>query len=280
VADAIRGHLSSGGQKHELVMTRGPGHAEVLIRETVACGESTVVVAGGDGTLGEAAQVLAGTGVMLGILPLGTGNDLARSLGLPCGRLREALRILQQGCVREVDLGRDRERVFVSVLGVGFPAAVALRANRYRFLRGSMAFACAVYTEITRMKVFKAKIRLDQKAPFEAAVTSILIQNTPTTGGGMKTAPGAAIDDGFLEVLVVNDISKLALTWNFPKVYRGRHLSNPHFRAYRCQSVELDCPAEVGKMGDGEPWSWAPLAVRVEPGSLRVLVNPETQGHQ
>lgn len=268
-----------GGENPEVRITEGPGHATELTRQALADGERVIVVAGGDGTLGEAAQAMQGSDASLGIIPLGTGNDFARSLGLPRRNVDAALKVVERGFTRCVDVAVDGERRFVSVLGLGFPAAVALRANRYRYLRGTLAFACAVYAEIRTMSPFRARIRLDDELPFEAVVTSILIQNTPTTGGGMWTAPAADVSDGYLEVLLVDDIGRMSLTWNFPKVYLGRHLTHPSFRSYRCRTVAVDCPSRVGKMGDGEAWGWSPAEVRVEPQALRVFVDPQEHGH-
>lgn len=274
-ANAIREAFSPYVSNPDVRLTRGPGHAAELAREAVDLGIERVIVAGGDGTVGEAAQALSRSGVTLGVVPLGTGNDLARSLGLQGGGIREAVAAIACGYTREIDVALDGERAFVSVLGVGFPAAVARTANGYRRLRGTVAFAFAVYSEIRRMKAFPVNFRLDGGGVVQARVTSVLVQNTPTTGGGMLTAPGARIDDGYLEVLLVDDISRPALTWNFPKVYRGRHLDHPKFKAYRCKSLELDCAFQVGKMGDGEDWGGSPVRVTVHPRALRVFAVPQ-----
>ncbi|GAB4220421.1 MAG: diacylglycerol kinase [Acidobacteriota bacterium] len=236
-------------------------------------GAGTVVVAGGDGTVGEVAAVVKGTGVALGIIPIGTGNDLARSLGLPMGSPAAALALIDRGKTRLVDVGVDQERVFVSVLGVGFPAAVARRANRLRRLKGTVAFTWAVYVELLRMQPFPLTMTLNDGQALTINATSVLVQNTASTGGGMKTAPAAEVDDGFLDVVVVTDIGRAALMWHFPKVYNGRHLTNSCFRAYRCRSVTLDCARQVERMGDGEDWGWTPVAAHVEHQALKVITN-------
>ncbi len=260
-------------------LTDGPGHARELAGQAVLAGARVVVVAGGDGTVGEVAEVLKGTGVSLGIVPVGTGNDLARSLGLPMGSPAGALTVIERGQTRLVDVGIDRGRVFVSVLGVGFPAAVARRANRLGRLKGAGAFTWAVYVELLRMKPFPLRISFNGGEVFEFEVTSVLVQNTASTGGGMKTAPGAEVDDGFLDVVVVGDIGRAALMWHFPKVYQGRHLTHPCFRAYRCRSVMLDSPRRVERMGDGEDWGWTPVAAHVEHQTLKVFAGPRPKPH-
>ncbi len=263
----------------EVRLTEGPGHACQLAQTALALGIREVLVVGGDGTVGEVAEALRGTEATIGIVPVGTGNDLARSVGVPLGNLREALAVVERGHSAAVDVGVDGRRAFVSVLGLGFPAAVARRVNGFRRLRGAVAFTWGVYRELIRMRPFPVTIRLDDQPAFETHATSVLVQNTPSTGGGMKTAPGAAVDDGYLDVVVVSDIGRAALMWHFPKVYRGRHLSHPSFQAYRCRNAALDCPRRVEKMGDGEDWGWSPVSVHVEPRTLNIFVDPAGPRH-
>ncbi len=270
----MAGWKPRGKPAPEVLLTEGPGHARELAGKALAVGVREVVVVGGDGTVGEVAEVLRGTEATMGIVPVGTGNDLARSVGVPLGTLGEALAVVEWGRRVVVDVGIDGQRAFVSVLGLGFPAAVARRVNGFRRLRGALAFTWGVYRELIRMRPFSVTLRLDDDPPFETTATSVLVQNTPSTGGGMKTAPGAVVDDGYLDVVVVTDIGRAALMWNFPKVYRGRHLSHPCFQAYRCRTAALDCPRRVEKMGDGEDWGWSPVSVHVEPRTLNVFVHP------
>jgi diacylglycerol kinase (ATP) len=278
-AAELERRLAERGIDFTLQLTHGPGHARELAGQAVQAGARVVVVAGGDGTVGEVAEVLKGTGVPLGIVPVGTGNDLARSLGLPMGSPAGALTVIERGETRLVDVGIDRGRGFVSVLGVGFPAAVARRANRLGRLKGAAAFTWAVYVELLRMKPFPLRISFDGGEVFELEVTSVLVQNTASTGGGMKTAPGAEVDDGFLDVVVVTDIGRAPLLWHFPKVYDGRHLNHPCFRAYRCRTVTLDSLRPVERMGDGEDWGWTPVTAHVEHQTLRVFASSGPKPH-
>lgn len=274
---ALEAELRRKGIPFRLAKTEYPGHAGQLAKEGLKQGYRPVVVAGGDGTISEAAAALVESPVAaLGIVPLGTGNDLARNLRLPIGSLAEAVDVIVQGKERRIDVGSDQGELFVSVLGLGFPAIVAEAANRVRVLRGRAAFCWGVYSSLRAMKPFGVDLRLDGEIQ-QMDVTSVLIQNTALTGGGLMTAPGAKLDDGLLDVLVVGRIGKLSLMVNFPKVYRGRHLSHPSFRAYRCREVRVDCPFPVPKMGDGDQRGYSPIEVSVKPAALRVLIPAESR---
>ena len=163
-----------------IVLTERPGHATTIARE-LAGSEPRLAVLGGDGTIGEVADAIAGTDTELAILPMGTGNDVARSLGIPLDDLDGALDVAFGGRVRAIDVGRERERHFVSVLGLGFPAIVAEQANRTR-LRGSSAFFVAVYRAMSRLRPARMTIRLDDRT-LEGECVAVMVQNTPFTGG-------------------------------------------------------------------------------------------------
>lgn len=180
---------------------------------------------GGDGTIGEVANALIGTDVELAVISMGTGNDIARSLGLPLNDLSASLIMAFEGEARPVDMGRERDRAFLSVLGLGFPAVVAAEANRFTWLKGPPAFFAAVYKAVHRLRAVPLVIELDDLT-LDMECAAVMIQNTPYTGGGLLMAPGARVDDGLLDVVVVDDIGKKDLMVNFPKVYSGRHLEH------------------------------------------------------
>jgi diacylglycerol kinase (ATP) len=259
------------GLRFDLQATKRPGHATILAEEAVRLGYDPVVAVGGDGTHSEVAQALVGSDMSLGIIAVGTGNDLARSLGLPIGEPGRALEIIKAGKTRWIDVGRDGDRYFVSLLGVGFPAEVAARASEFRRLMGAAAFSLGVYRSIHRMRSFPVDLVLDG-IPHSFKATSILLQNTPFTGGGLPIAPEAKLDDGLLDVIVVDDIGKWSLMWNFPKVYRGRHLTHPHFFGFRCRTAEINSDERVPKTLDGNPFGVTPSRVTVSSRALKVIV--------
>jgi diacylglycerol kinase (ATP) len=266
---ALRDAIRRRGLDAELVLTERPGHATEIAR-ALAGSEHRVGVLGGDGTIGEVAEALVGTGTELAILSVGTGNDIARSLGLPLNDLDTALGVAFDGRVAEIDVGRERDRHFVSVLGLGFPAIVADHANHTR-LQGPAAFFVAFYRALSRLEPVPLVIRLDD-IKLEGDFVAVMVQNTPFTGGGLHMAPGAKVDDGLLDVVVVNGIRKLDLMVSFPKVYRGRHLTHHSFGLYRTRSVRIETQSPLPKMFDGDLCGSSPVEATVVPRALKVVV--------
>ena len=269
----LRQELRCRHMESRIVVTTGPGHARELARSALAEGETCVVAVGGDGTVSEVAGSLAGTAACLGIIAVGTGNDLARTLGLPRGRIDRALEVIGEKRTRQVDLGRVGDRYFVSLLGVGFPAVVAAGANRMRYLTGTAAFLLSVLRCIHRMRPASVRLLMDGRE-MERECTSILVQNTPYTGGGLRIAPGARLDDGQLDVVVVDDIGRLDLVWNLPKVYSGRHLGHPRFSIFRCRTVEIDASPVLEKTLDGDAFGRTPVKAEICPRALTVIARP------
>lgn len=268
--ERLRGVVRRRGLDGNVVATDHPGHATELARGLVDAGEHRVAVMGGDGTIGEVANALVGTDVELAIISMGTGNDIARSLKLPLNDLDASLTVAFEGDARRMDVGRERDRAFLSVLGLGFPAVVAAEANRFTWVKGPPAFFMAVYKAIHRLRPVHLVIEMDDQT-LDRECAAVMIQNTPYTGGGLLMAPGARVDDGLLDVVVVEDIGKLSLMINFPKVYSGRHFEHPSFSLHRTSRVRIDSAEPLPKMFDGDLCGWTPVDVRVDPGALRVV---------
>ena len=268
--ERLRGEVRRRGLDGRVVVTEQPGHATEVARELVAAGETRIAAMGGDGTIGEVANALIDTGVELAVISMGTGNDVARSLGLPLNDLSAALTLAFEGEARPVDMGRDRDRAFLSVLGLGFPAVVAAEANRFTWLKGPPAFFAAVYKAVHRLRAVPLVIELDDLT-LDMECAAVMIQNTPYTGGGLLMAPGARVDDGQLDVVIVDDIGKKDLMINFPKVYSGRHFEHPSFSLHRTTRVRIESEERLPKMFDGDLCGWTPVEAKVCRGALRVV---------
>jgi len=268
--ERLRGVVRRRGLDGRVVITERPGHATEVARALVEAGEQRIAAMGGDGTIGEVANALAGTDVELAIISMGTGNDIARSLKLPLNDLSAALTVAFEGDARSVDMGRERDRGFLSVLGLGFPAVVAAEANRFTWLKGPPAFFAAVYKAVHRLRPVHLVIEMDDQT-LDMECAAVMIQNTPYTGGGLLMAPGARMDDGLLDVVVVDDIGKMALMVNFPKAYSGRHFEHASFSLHRTSRVRIESGERLPKMFDGDLCGWTPVEAHVEPGALRVV---------
>ena len=269
--ERLRDAIRRGGLDARAVPTERPGHATLLAREAAEAGADRIAVMGGDGSIAEVVHGLVGSDTTLAVIPAGTGNDFARSLGIPRGDFDAALDLALHGRARAIDVGRERDRHFVTVAGIGFPAIVADGANRVRWLHGSPAFFFAVYKALHRLRAIPLRIRLDDRT-IEKECVAVMIQNTPWTGGGLHMAPDALVDDGALDVVVVERIGRLDLMVNFPKAYRGRHFDHPSFSVHRSRTVAIDAPEPLPKMFDGDLRGTTPLEADVLPGALRVVV--------
>ena len=256
--------------KHELFETQYPGHATELAQRLAEKGERRIIIFGGDGTISEVVNATVNSEIELGIISVGTGNDLARSLSLPYNKPEKALEVILTGGPTKVDVGWEQDRCFISTLGLGFPAIIAHETNKMKYLKGSAAFFIATYKAISRLRSVPARITLDNTT-LNVNCTSILIQNTRFCGGGLLMAPAARVDDGLFDVVVVNDIGKVDLMLNFPKIYSGRHLKHPKFSLYRSRSVRIDTPINLSKMFDGDIYGQTPVNAKVLRGAATII---------
>lgn len=278
---------------------RGAGHGVVhltaadapalerLLRSRVdASRPDAVVVVGGDGTVHLATNVLARTGVPLGIVPTGSGNDAARSLGLPFADVDAAVRRILAALAtappstRDIDAVRvSTGRWFAGVFSAGFDAAVNERANRLRRPRGGARYPVAVLLELARLHPLRYRITIDRDTRQVDAVL-VTVGNTTTIGGGMRLTPGALVDDGLLDVLVATPLTRAALLRIFPRVFRGTHVTDEHVSIERGRVVTIDLvdPRAVVPItyADGERMGPLPVTLEAVPGALRILVGPPT----
>lgn len=238
-------------------------------------GCDTLVVVGGDGTVNLGANLCAVTGARLAVVAAGTGNDIARHLGLPVKDASSSVRVIEAGATRSVDVGRvshggrPRGR-FVGVLGAGFDAVVAARAARLRWPRGPLRYAVALLRELPRFSPIPYAIELDGQR-LQTHAMLVAVANTTSFGGGMKVCPDARVDDGLFDVLVVRALSIPAFLRVFPRVYSGTHLEHPAVEVRRARHVRPDAPGIVAQ-ADGEPVGVLPLEAEVLPGALTVAV--------
>lgn len=262
----------------EIIVTRLPGQTSELSAKAVEDGIQRLIVLGGDGSIGEAANGLVGSDCELGIVPAGTGNDIARSLKIPLSPIR-AMQVAVHGYSRKFDVGQDHDTCFFSVLGIGFPADVAEQANQMIWLKGSAAFFFGMYRTLIGMRKVPVQIELDDRE-FSLDCTSIMIQNTPYTGGGLLMAPDASMDDGLLDVILVGDIGKLDLMLNFPRIYWGGHLKHPKFAAFKSRNVKITSEIPLRKIFDGDLKGTTPADVAVHVRKLNVVVEEENNGNR
>jgi len=270
----LRQWMEERSIEHEFLITERAGHATELASRLASSGTTRVIVAGGDGTISEVVNGLIGTEVEMGIVSIGTGNDLARTLNLPYNDVARAADIALAGRVRPIDVGREHGRFFVSSVGLGFASDVVEQSNRPGWLTGSAIFFVAVHRALRKLRTIRIALELDGAAR-ELDCVSVLVQNTAYTGGGLRIAPGASMDDGLLDVAIIGPIGKLDLVANFPRLYRGTHSDHPQFAVYRARRVRVETAAPLPKMLDGDIWGSSPLEAEVVTQAVKVVVDHE-----
>jgi diacylglycerol kinase (ATP) len=236
-----------------------------------------IVIFGGDGTLHRLLPKLAELRLPVLVVPCGSGNDFARALGLrSAGDARGAWSkfVESRGNVREADLGRLGEHYFCTVAGVGIDTEVARRANRLpRWMRGNGGYALSLLPVIFQFAALPMRIRAAGR-PDERFKPTVLaaFANVPAYGGGMKIAPHARMDDGRLDVCLIQDINKFKLLCLFPSVYFGRHLGIKEVEYFQADRLRLESQYPLEVYADGEYVCQTPVDVGVERGALRVIV--------
>lgn len=254
----------------EVVVSQSAHHVQEVAKQAAQNQYDLVIVCGGDGTLHYAINGLYGSQTALGILPMGSGNDLAGALGIPAN-LESACSILKNGRTRSIDLGDTGDCVYACVAGVGFDSAVVKRANQRSFwLRGPLIYSYAVFQTLLTFRPKRLRLTHDAGV-FDDDVMFAVVGNTMRYGGGMRIVPLADPEDGLLDVCIVRRISRWTLLKSFPSVFRGGHIANPYvvmFRS-RCVSLESDEPLEL--FGDGEYLENTPSQIRVVAQALRVV---------
>ena len=266
--------LRSAGLTVDVVVGEDAEDAGRQAREVVARGVDGLLAVGGDGLVNLATQVVAGTGVPMGIVPAGTGNDVARALGIPRDDPLAATDLVVTGRTRQVDLGRAGDRWFAGVLGSGFDSMVNERANRMTWPSGRSRYNLAIVAELRVFRPVPFVLELDGER-WETAAMLVAVGNGPSYGGGMKVCPDARLDDGLLDVTVLGPISKAEFLRVFPTVYKGTHVGHPAVTVRRARTVVLSS-AGVTAYADGERVSALPVTCEAVPGALQVYAGPAT----
>lgn len=270
VGNVVIPRLSDAGYDVRTLVGRDADEALDLARGAVADGVDTLVVIGGDGMVHLAAQALAGTGTRLGLVPAGTGNDVARALDLPRKDPAAATDVIIGGKERAVDLAKIGNRYFVTVLAAGFDAIVNERANEMTWPKGQMRYNLATLMELRTFSPIPYVLEVDgEQHRFDAMM--VAVGNTSSFGGGMRITEGAVMDDGILDVVAIMPMSKLELIRTFPKLFSGTHIHHPKYRHFSGRTVTVAAPGIVA-YADGERIAALPLTVEVVPQALRVLV--------
>jgi diacylglycerol kinase (ATP) len=248
---------------------RDPDEALDLAHQCVADGVDALVVCGGDGMVHLGVQAVATTSTTLGIVPAGTGNDIARYFDLPRSHPESAADRVVDGRTRTIDLARSGSRYYVTVLAAGFDAVVNERANRMTWPKGQMRYNIATLAELRVFEPLPYTLQIDDK---ELSLEAMLVAvgNGPSFGGGLRITEGALLDDGLLDVVIIKPMSKLGLIRTYPKLFKGTHITHPQYEHHVARTVSVAAPGIVS-YADGERFGPLPLTVECAPAALTVF---------
>lgn len=245
-----------------------------LARQAVDDGVEALIACGGDGTVHCALQAVAGTDVTLGIIPVGTGDDIARALELPLKDIEAAADVIAEGRVREVDYGLitaadGEQRAFLAVMSAGFDSEVTERANNLKWPTGSSRYLVATIAELSVFKPVEFQITMDDQSLISEGMM-LAVGNGSSYGGGMYVCPKALVDDGQLDLTFLTRTDKLTFLRTFPKVFKGTHIEHPSVRTMRGSRLHVEAPGQTA-YADGERVGPLPVDVQVVPRGLKVF---------
>lgn len=282
IRDNVDRILKQRTSDFELLETRGPGDATEIARHS----SSPIVVAvGGDGTIHEVANGIIGSQKVLGVIPVGSGNDFIKSVGVPKD-LSQSISTILLGKTTTIDVGRveveahgsnqqsnSSASFFVNGLGIGFDAAVAEQSRHVSIVSGSLVYLVAVLQTLGRYRSPQFFISIDGK---ESTSRNLLIAlgNGKCAGGGFYLTPDAKVDDGILDICLIKELSTLGILRLMPRVLKGKHREEPCVRFEKGQHISITASSRVSVHSDGEILSAdiTRLQIDVVPKALSVIV--------
>ena len=279
-AAQIERRLGAAAPGTQCARTTVPGETVPLVRKAIAAGATRIVIAGGDGTVHEAANAVFGTNADLAVIPAGTGNDYARSLGVPAA-LDDAVAFSVGGAAFATDAGKlickgadgsALERIFVNIAEAGFGGDVVRHARiTQRFASPWLAYQLAILAALATLRRARVSVSYDDGAPRAVASSNLIVGIGQYFGGGMRPLPGAAIDDGLFDVAHIRDASRLEIARQAPMLKNGIDPDHPKVDQCRCRALRVDSAHSVPVEADGEWLGYLPATFTMLPGALRVV---------
>ena len=279
--DLAKSVLIAHDYEADVRITTAPDDAVAFAREGVASSVDLVIAWGGDGTVNGAASVVAGTGVPLAIIPGGSGNGLARDLAIPL-RPADAFAIAARGATRAIDAGDLHGSLFFNVAGIGFDARIAARLARPGARRGLLGYIIATIGELRLYEpgsysihnAFDVEGRSHMADIIDHPALFIALANSRQYGNGAQIAPSALLDDGMMEIVVVEPQSVFSIMQQVPAFFRGTLREGPGLLMRSAATMDISSPHPIAFHVDGEPRTGPnSIALRTRRDLLRVKVN-------
>ncbi len=277
----IAREAAAHGLTGDTFFSQKPGQLTELAAEAARDGAKLLVVVGGDGSVNEVANGIAGfPEVELAVIARGTGWDFVRTYDIP-RKVEEAVDVALNGRTREIDLGRasfrrwdgsEAESIFANIASAGMSGAIAQRANETtKALGGKVSYAWATFAVFARWKTSEVRVTVGDETR-EGRMHDVVVANGRYFGGGMMMCPEAEPDDGLFDVLLIGDLTKRDLIVTLPKTYKGKHLPHPKAELLRGATVVVEAPEALPIELDGEQPGTTPVRFDVVPRALRLRV--------
>jgi YegS/Rv2252/BmrU family lipid kinase len=267
----IKPYLNQLPINYKSIITESIEHAQIAATSALQQGEKIAIV-GGDGSARAVVGIIHELNGVLAFIPAGRGNDLARMLNIPLNPLK-ACDLLTQGKEMQIDLGEINEELFLTICYIGVDSLTSEIANKQRFLKGPLVYLYAGLKAIIQCKPIHYKLTIDGTI-HEHTGYMVAIANSQYYGGGMQIAPYASLQDGLLDIVLLDAISKLAMIKTLPKLYSGTHITVPGFKVLRGREIHIDAYPPIAFYADGDSISFPPATIKVIPSALKILTPP------
>ncbi len=253
-------------------VTEYPGHATEIAKEYSSSEENRIYSVGGDGTVNEVINGIAGTQSSLGVIPAGSGNDFIRSIANPSDIQDFTIRTIN-GEDKYIDLAKANDKYFINISSIGFDADVVYNADKFKKvpgITGSMAYVISIIYTVLKKKISKIKLHIDDKE-MNLNILLAAIANGRFYGGGMLAAPEAKIDDGLFDICLVGEANRFQILSLFPKYIKGQHGQLDEVQFFRGKKILIESNEELRLNIDGEIFSSCTIAFEMIEKGMKVI---------
>jgi len=270
--DTIESEFKKYKMDYLLHISKSSDDIVTTIKSNLKKDFSSFIVVGGDGTIHYAANALAGTDKKIGLIPAGSGNDIANYLGISSD-IKKCCHTIYRGKTKKIDTGLiNGKYYYLCIAGSGFDSQVNYLANNTRLpLKGPARYNYAVYKTLITFRPKKFSLNYDNKNR-EIYGMMIAISNMTSYGGGMKVTPDANSEDGLFDVCIIKKMSKMHFIKTFPKVYEGKHTTDKKVEIFRTGSISIDSDYRFSVFADGEYICKLPATFEIVKGNLNIIV--------